>query len=963
VPVFQYGIFSNTDLSFFAGSNFSFGGRVHTNGNLFLAEDGGNTLTLGDKVTAYKDVIRAQLSNGYVIAAGGSYSYTVDALTTSGGCPGSAPACRALALTEGSVTGGPCPGGTVNSKWANLSKTTYNGWILDGSGGCGPGTGAKQLNLALALAGGQPIAMVQRPPTNPPGPYEDPTSTIGSARFFNQASLRILLSDTQAAITNLPAIDTSVNPYPLAEVGSSGWPVTVQRTSSASPYYLAATDGLHPPLAESPGYNVDNDYMSAAGTTLLGGYIKIEMQLAATPGTWKDVTGEILGLGISRDLMTMTAEPALSTGGTLASGKNYYYVVTALGPWGESLGVEYGPFSTTAMYNAITVYWTPMTGATGYRVYRGSSAGGEAGYIQYASTISSYTETNAALTAGSVPTNKSILHLEEARLGMAAPTFSTAGSTGLPKNTYYYTVTALGPWGETTGVEAKVTISSTKTITVSWTAFPGATGYNVYRTITTDNRPTPDGVYVGAGNGYIPLTVGTAQTGWASPWNSYADSNATAPTLTVPPQLPPDVQLNSVVAATYAPNFLPINLYDPREGEVRDNSGPTTSSLNGIMNIVEIGVGKLQQWFAGHIGASGTLALPGPASTSGYILYTSDRRTNCSSGTAVEDACTGTETGLFGNEDIINPTVAAGTPNGVLDAPEDVVGDGVFRTYGATAHPIGICPVATCPGTPWPAFIATMPATNPAFKRITASQAQKNSVVIFRRALRLVNGTLGNLPPLAGASLAGCPAATVATQGGFTVTSEDPVYVQGDYNASVAEGFADDTVNNHCHVPAAVIGDAVTLLSNNWTPGPQPGLTSGDANSFANPTNVGCATQRCASTTWYRMAFLSGKTLSFPQPTTWGAQDSGTDGGTHNFLRYIEDWGGSTLNYTGSLASFYFGVQGTGIYKCCNTVYSPPTRAYAFDTDFQNISKLPPGTPRFTDVNALSYLQSILASQ
>ena len=36
-PVFQFGMFSDVDLSFFAGPNFDFGGRVHTNGNLFLA--------------------------------------------------------------------------------------------------------------------------------------------------------------------------------------------------------------------------------------------------------------------------------------------------------------------------------------------------------------------------------------------------------------------------------------------------------------------------------------------------------------------------------------------------------------------------------------------------------------------------------------------------------------------------------------------------------------------------------------------------------------------------------------------------------------------------------------------------------------------------------------------------------------------------------------------------------------
>ena len=36
IPVFQFGIYSDSDLSFFAGPPFNFGGRVHTNGNLWL---------------------------------------------------------------------------------------------------------------------------------------------------------------------------------------------------------------------------------------------------------------------------------------------------------------------------------------------------------------------------------------------------------------------------------------------------------------------------------------------------------------------------------------------------------------------------------------------------------------------------------------------------------------------------------------------------------------------------------------------------------------------------------------------------------------------------------------------------------------------------------------------------------------------------------------------------------------
>jgi hypothetical protein len=51
----------------------------------------------------------------------------------------------------------------------------------------------------------------------------------------------------------------------------------------------------------------------------------------------------------------------------------------------------------------------------------------------------------------------------------------------------------------------------------------------------------------------------------------------------------------------------------------------------------------------------------------------------------------------------------------------------------------------------------------------------------------------------------------------------------------------------------------------------------------------------------------------------------------------------------------------SGLHDCPSA--QPPTRDYTFDTDFQNINKLPPGAPRFTDVNALSYYQSVLPSQ
>jgi hypothetical protein len=108
------------------------------------------------------------------------------------------------------------------------------------------------------------------------------------------------------------------------------------------------------------------------------------------------------------------------------------------------------------------------------------------------------------------------------------------------------------------------------------------------------------------------------------------------------------------------------------------------------------------------------------------------------------------------------------------------------------------------------------------------------------------------------------------------------------------------------------------------------------------------------------MAVAAGKNMTFTYPTTaWPNQedDTGTDGGIHNFLHMLENWGAANENYKGSLASMYYSTYGTGIYKCCTAVYGVPSRNFYFDLDFQSPYGLPPGTPMFKDVESLSYRQ------
>jgi len=368
-----------------------------------------------------------------------------------------------------------------------------------------------------------------------------------------------------------------------------------------------------------------------------------------------------------------------------------------------------------------------------------------------------------------------------------------------------------------------------------------------------------------------------------------------------------DTGTNSVVTGPATRNnWYPINIYEAREGEFRENKRATPNcSIGGVLNLVEIDVNNLKRWLSGAIGAAG--GTTEFTSQNGYILYLSDRRGMIASPTA------GTKNGEYGYEDVINPSSVSGAPDNTLNTGEDVNANGLLDTYSADFLGLG--------------FGVAQPGSLPNKTVNCLAVARPNWVSGPRHAVRLVNASLGSVPVRPDNGL-----------GGFTLAAEQPAYILGNYNADNA-GFGDP------HSESAVMGDTVTLLSNSWS----------DINSFKSPADVA---GRTAVTTYYRVAIATGKNINFPQPGFAGVpQDFGTDGGVHNFLRYLENWGGATLNYRGSMVSLFYSQYATGVFKCCGTVYSPPTRKYAFDTDFQDLSKLPPGTPKFRDIVNVGFQQ------
>jgi hypothetical protein len=189
----------------------------------------------------------------------------------------------------------------------------------------------------------------------------------------------------------------------------------------------------------------------------------------------------------------------------------------------------------------------------------------------------------------------------------------------------------------------------------------------------------------------------------------------------------------------------------------------------------------------------------------------------------------------------------------------------------------------------------------------------------------------------------------------MTIATEFPVYVHGDYNSFDKK-------------PAALAGDGITFLSNNWDddenrPGKNEvfrvcedetiaGDPCGEYDMWARDW-----TRQNATETTINAAVLAGH---WPTPCDWydpSCPADGSDtyynnwygGGLENFPRFLERWRGASesdyiiCRFLGSLVSPFTSQQTTGTWN--GYYYRPPQREWSFDTDFRDPKKLPPGTP------------------
>jgi hypothetical protein len=177
----------------------------------------------------------------------------------------------------------------------------------------------------------------------------------------------------------------------------------------------------------------------------------------------------------------------------------------------------------------------------------------------------------------------------------------------------------------------------------------------------------------------------------------------------------------------------------------------------------------------------------------------------------------------------------------------------------------------------------------------------------------------------------GGPSNTITLPSGLMVATDNPLYIQGDFNTTLT--------NTKEPVPAALASDALTILSNNWT-------SPTDTNSINHTSDL---TYRVATNTTVNAAIMTGNVPTV-DPTT-GNQYSG---GLENFPRFLENWSGQTLTYGGSLTCLWQSQRATGKWVNGSPVYSAPNRAWSYNMDPNN---MPPGTPRVRNLQRIQWYQ------
>jgi len=394
-------------------------------------------------------------------------------------------------------------------------------------------------------------------------------------------------------------------------------------------------------------------------------------------------------------------------------------------------------------------------------------------------------------------------------------------------------------------------------------------------------------------------------------------------------------------------SFVPINVYNVREGRINTSLSGSQVYERGVTNVVDINMRNLARWLDGVYDTNllyNTPAVSGNiASPDGYTVYVSDRRGDKVKALLDSGVTVNSTNGMVDNEDIYGP-------NNILDPGEDVQNTGTL-VKDTTELP----DPAVLPGSYGSIFYRAL-AVSAWANLIGGTGTDQDNHKYFRNAVRVFNGENLQISGSTG---------KLSTTKGITISSENMVYIWGNYNTTGINNAPPDgtsSLNDSSttyfylgnQVPTSIVCDAFFPLSKTFYDSetslyPEDGTKRRADNS---PT--------VAQETSVRAAIIAGNNLSAltgaPDAGNSAAAESRLNGGMHNFPRFLENWT-ARWNFVGSMIPLYHSTQAVGQYNANSTIYSPPTRNWAFDVTFTNPLRLPPGTPFFQHIEPSGFKQ------
>jgi len=948
IPLFQFGMFSDEDIELHPGAPFTFNGRVHANGNVYVA----GLVKFLDKVTSAHEVLYDTMRNG---AARGSVSTVSMAV---------GPSAINAPLTMGSLNGGPnivgqtsgqpnffpgSPNGTVWNPSTFVWKTTtvqsadgtdnkFGGQLLTRL------TGAAELQLPMQLDGNPTRDIIRRRLPNDSLPSATMPSALSDSRYHSKAKIRILIDDE--GVTNDVAglygtqNGDGVNTHDGVALSSFDPIPLPSGTPNASPTTSGGGRALWRVSNTGSGSTTYNETSAT--------YVKQQQNGATTPPQADTVRSARLPI-----LKSVTGAVIVSSSGT-----NYIQVTCA----------NHG-FS-----NGDLVFISGVAGA--------SNANGEFTIGNVSSntfTLNNPHPTNlpSSYSTASVAT---VYKLPKSANGAVIPY-----GAGLSGHILIQIVDANGVWRDVTReiLSMGMTVGEPNAIVQLqrplWAAFTQGSRDGSTTSLIPNLALNGDPAYSNcltdilnkthiAADGDIDTTAVTQDTVAGYLTNIRDDTASGAQPLR--PDVPPTLNISSFSASMWN-SIVPINVYNVREGRLSTSTAAPnlTSDANqvyerGITNVVEINMKNLARWvdgvfdqnlLAGTGAVSANIAKP-----DGYVVYVSDRRGDNVKTAYLRDPSTGlpsttasqSSNGMDDNVDIYGP-------NGTMDDGEDVQNTGV---------PAGSALVKDLAELPDPAVLAsTSNATDFTSRRNRAFAVASwtNPSNYFRRSVRLFNGE--DLQVNAATN-------KLSTTLGITVASENMIYTWGNYNttginvapATGTSSYNDATKASHYmptspdrQVPASIVADAWFPLSKTWF----DGLSSIYPDLLGSRTADRVASGILAVTdeTSVRAGIIAGNNLSalagLPDAGNNAApSESRLNGGMHNFPRFLEQWN-SRFNFVGALIPLYRSTQAVGPYNASSTIYDPPERNWAFDTTFRDPMRLPPGTPQFQHIEPTGFRQ------